>query len=100
MIVGPERFDIKRLLVFLVLVSMAPSANASSLQSEAVPGVSPVGAFVQLEAANWTCNRRKLCSRISSCEEAMWYLQNCSWGYKLDGDSRGKPCENLCGQDN
>ncbi|MFD1975308.1 excalibur calcium-binding domain-containing protein [Mesorhizobium kowhaii] len=36
------------------------------------------------------------CSQISSCDEARWYLDNCSWGGKLDRDSDGIPCESLC----
>ena len=51
-------------------------------------------------AQSWSCQPRKTCSRISSCEEARWYLANCDWGYKLDGDNAGNPCEDLCGQDN
>lgn len=51
-------------------------------------------------AQSWSCSPRKTCSKITSCEEAMWYLENCSWGHKLDGDGMGKPCENLCGADN
>lgn len=43
------------------------------------------------------CQPRKTCSKIDSCDEAMWYLQNCSWGGKLDRDSDGRPCESLCG---
>jgi hypothetical protein len=47
-------------------------------------------------AQSWSCQPRKTCGKISSCEEANWYLQNCSWGGKLDGDSDGTPCESIC----
>ena len=43
------------------------------------------------------CQPRKTCSKIDSCDEAMWYLANCSWGGKLDRDGDGRPCESLCG---
>lgn len=43
------------------------------------------------------CQLRRTCSKISSCEEAMWYLEHCSWGRKLDRDGDGRPCESLCG---
>ncbi|AZO69467.1 excalibur calcium-binding domain-containing protein [Mesorhizobium sp. M6A.T.Ce.TU.002.03.1.1] len=33
---------------------------------------------------------------MSSCDEAHWYLNNCSWGSKLDRDGDGIPCEGLC----
>lgn len=44
-----------------------------------------------------SCTPRKTCGKISSCEEAHWYLDNCPWGGKLDRDSDGIPCESLCG---
>ncbi len=48
-------------------------------------------------AQSWSCSPRRLCTQISTCEEARWYLTQCSWGYRLDGDSDGIPCEKLCG---
>lgn len=45
----------------------------------------------------YSCSPRRYCSRnISSCREARWYFENCSWGGALDGDNDGVPCENLC----
>ena len=43
-----------------------------------------------------SCPRRQYCTRIGSCEEARWYLANCSWGALLDSDSDGVPCEAIC----
>lgn len=44
-----------------------------------------------------SCSPRKTCSRsVESCEAAYWYMENCSWGGKLDGDNDGVPCENMC----
>lgn len=51
-------------------------------------------------AQNWSCDARKTCGKIRSCDEAMWYLENCSWGGRLDGDGDGAPCESLCGSNN
>ena len=51
----------------------------------------------QIVAQSWSCSPRKTCGRIGSCDEAVWYLENCSWGYRLDGDSDGVPCESICG---
>lgn len=51
-------------------------------------------------SASWSCSPRRTCSQIGSCDEAVWYLQNCNWGGKLDGDSDGSPCELLCGSNN
>ncbi|WP_082582547.1 excalibur calcium-binding domain-containing protein [Mesorhizobium sp. Root172] len=47
-------------------------------------------------AQSWSCQPRLTCSQISSCDEARWYLENCSWGGKLDRDSDGIPCESFC----
>lgn len=46
------------------------------------------------------CAPRKACSKIGSCDEAMWYLENCPWGSRLDRDGDGRPCESLCGSAN
>lgn len=48
-------------------------------------------------AADLSCNPRKTCSKINTCEDAQWYLENCPWGHQLDRDSDGAPCEKLCG---
>ena len=48
-------------------------------------------------AQSWSCTPRRTCKQISTCDEAVWYLRNCNWGQKLDGDSDGTPCESLCG---
>lgn len=48
-------------------------------------------------AQSYSCSPRLTCGKINSCEEAQWYLNNCSWGGKLDRDNDGSPCESLCG---
>lgn len=71
-------------------------ALAAGPQSPANPTI-----FQPAETAqSWSCSPRKKCGRIRSCEEAEWYLSNCSWGGKLDADSDGAPCETLCGSNN
>jgi endonuclease YncB( thermonuclease family) len=51
-------------------------------------------------AQSWSCRHRRTCSQIGSCDEAVWYLNNCSWGGALDRDNDGAPCETLCGSNN
>lgn len=46
--------------------------------------------------SRYSCEPRRYCSQIGSCGEARWYLENCSWGGKLDRDKDGVPCEGLC----
>jgi len=44
------------------------------------------------------CDGREYCSQMTSCEEAMYFLQNCP-GVKMDGEGDGIPCERQwCGQ--
>jgi len=38
------------------------------------------------------CDGRTHCSQMTSCEEATFFLKNCS-GIKMDGDGDGVPCE-------
>jgi cold shock CspA family protein len=43
------------------------------------------------------CQGKRYCSEMTSCEEATFYLKNCS-GVEIDGDGNGIPCESqLCG---
>ena len=42
--------------------------------------------------ASFHCDGRVYCSQMTSCEEAMFFLQNCP-GVKMDGEGDGIPCE-------
>jgi cold shock CspA family protein len=44
------------------------------------------------EPPRFTCEGKTRCSQMNSCEEAMFYLENCP-GTKMDGDADGIPCE-------
>ena len=47
--------------------------------------------------ARFRCEGKTRCSQMSSCEEAMFYIQNCP-GTEMDGDDDGVPCESQwCG---
>jgi uncharacterized protein YgiM (DUF1202 family) len=65
---------------------------------EADPGVvrqsQPATKLAEAPAAS--CPSRRYCRQIGSCEEARFYLANCSWGPLLDADSDGVPCESIC----
>jgi endonuclease G len=41
------------------------------------------------------CRGKRTCKEMSSCEEAIFYLNNCGVT-KIDGDGDGMPCEKLC----
>ena len=38
------------------------------------------------------CDGRTLCSQMTSCEEATFFVNNCP-GVQMDGDNDGVPCE-------
>jgi len=40
-------------------------------------------------------NKKKYCKQMTSCEEAMFYLQQCGLK-RLDRDKDGIPCERIC----
>ncbi|WP_373568594.1 excalibur calcium-binding domain-containing protein [Paracoccus actinidiae] len=50
----------------------------------------------QLVQQSDSCSPRRTCSAIGSCQEARWYLENCSWGGRLDRDNDGVPRESMC----
>lgn len=56
----------------------------------------PLDRLMQLSQRGHSCSPRKTCKAIDSCDEAMWYLENCSWGGRLDRDNDGIPCESIC----
>ncbi|MTH62659.1 hypothetical protein GL284_00070 [Paracoccus sp. DK608] len=65
-------------------------------QSEADPQSPHLQRLMQMAKGGYSCSPRKTCGAIGSCEEAIWYLNNCGWGGKLDRDSDGVPCESMC----
>lgn len=48
-----------------------------------------------VEPAPFSCQPLKSCSRMSSCEEAMFQLQQCG-NTQIDGNQDGIPCAALC----
>jgi hypothetical protein len=65
------------------------------------PAPAPAPATVtELVAANnthFTCDGRKYCQQMTSCDEARYFMKNCP-GTHMDGDNDGIPCEmQYCG---
>ncbi|MDG4890026.1 MULTISPECIES: excalibur calcium-binding domain-containing protein [unclassified Mesorhizobium] len=62
------------------------------------PSSQPLGIFSRklVAQSGYSCEPRRYCSQIGSCDEAQWYLHNCPWGRKLDRDGDGVACETLC----
>jgi len=72
-------------------LAVAPAEPAISVPAQNQPGYG----IVQRQTAA-SCPSRRYCSQVGSCQEARWYLANCSWGGALDGDGDGVPCEAIC----
>ncbi|MFD1944732.1 excalibur calcium-binding domain-containing protein [Paradevosia shaoguanensis] len=83
-----------RIAISIALMLSSAPAFAGNLSTALLP---ETGIVI---AQSWSCDQRKTCGKIRSCDEATWYLYNCRWGGKLDGDDDGAPCENLCGSNN
>lgn len=49
----------------------------------------------QRRLPSFSCGEKNYCSQMISCDEAIFYLQNCGLS-KLDGNGDGVPCEKLC----
>lgn len=45
--------------------------------------------------SSYSCDVKKTCTVMSSCQEAIFYLKVC-WSEKLDSDKDGIPCESKC----
>ena len=43
-------------------------------------------------ASNYKCDGRTMCSQMTSCAEATYFLQHCP-NTKMDGNNDGEPCE-------
>jgi hypothetical protein len=83
-------------LGFVLSVIVAAPAAARQAEPDLLP-TTPIRERLLDLAQSYSCSPRRYCSRnLSSCREARWYHQNCSWGGALDGDNDGVPCENLC----
>ena len=44
------------------------------------------------EEEDYVCDGRQYCSQMTSCSEAIFFIQNCP-NTKMDGDGDGIPCE-------
>ena len=50
---------------------------------------------IRSDRKNYSCQQRKTCSQITSCEEAKFLLITCGHT-AIDGNRDGVPCEKLC----
>jgi len=55
-------------------------------------GARPVAELTEIDSA---CGTKRYCREMSSCAEALFYLEECGVT-RLDGDMDGTPCESIC----
>lgn len=78
----------------------APAAEVAEVVEGADESVEPATEVSHeaqpVERPNFTCDGRQYCSQMTSCEEAIYFLENCP-NVKMDGERNGKgdgiPCE-------
>lgn len=67
----------------------AQQTNPHSVHSHTIPKV---------DNSKFKCDGRTHCSQMNSCEEAIFFIQNCP-NTKMDGNNDGIPCEKQwCGK--
>jgi len=93
---------IRQILIFIAVWAVALSGLVLYLNREhrtvlvATSRDSSSSSPTTPEPPKYQCEGKRKCSEMNSCEEALFYLQNCS-GTIMDGDNDGMPCENqLC----
>ena len=85
-------------LMTVFLIACFVSATAIAVEAPVNPETTQEltevpGAPAMRLAQSYSCTPARTCKAIATCEEARWYLENCSWGGKLDRDKDGHPCE-------
>lgn len=94
---------VQKLIVLLVLVALAFYAygrytnrvkQIEAPAPTAVQSPAPVSLFEGMSpaAVSFSCDGRRYCSQMTSCNEAKLFLKNCPTT-EMDGDHDGVPCE-------
>jgi cold shock CspA family protein len=73
------------------LALVAYNAYTSRLRGDAEAVFATPGS-VESESQQFACDGRTHCSQMTSCEEAIYFLQHCP-GTQMDGNNDGEPCE-------
>jgi Excalibur calcium-binding domain len=74
------------LFIYQHATKVHPIAHPAPVSApEALPAV-------EREDSQFQCDGRTRCPQMTSCEEAIYFLQHCP-GVEMDGDRDGVPCE-------
>lgn len=74
----------------------ADASMAAFDAEQSVPPISQIQEPVLQSKSRYDCSLPKTCPMMSSCEEAMYYLNTCG-DTARDRDGDGVPCEKICG---
>ena len=66
-------------------------SNKEKLDRISIPHIKPMHKRTQSKQ-KYSCDGRIWCSQMHSCEEAIFFINNCP-GTKMDGNHDGVPCE-------
>jgi hypothetical protein len=88
---------VKRILILVIVAALAwfgygkyKSANASGAGEQTFQVAAADEPDV--DAASFECDGRTMCSQMTSCAEATYFVQHCP-DTKMDGNKDGVPCE-------
>ena len=79
-------------VIFTLLVLAAIGVYWYSQFTIRGPEASAAKATRALPAPSFKCDGRTMCSQMTSCAEAKYFLQHCP-NTKMDGNNDGEPCE-------
>jgi len=92
---------VSRLFYMVILLVIVFFGYKNYKENQLIEPSLPASMAIEVEPETNTnqfqCAGKTKCSQMTSCEEAMFYLENCP-GSLTDGDSDGRPCEDQwCG---
>ena len=91
----PERsMGLSGVMVVVVAIAAVGAYGYSRLNDRDIAATAvPTAATARPSpSANFHCDGRTMCSQMTSCAEATYFLQHCP-ATKMDGNNDGEPCE-------
>ena len=84
------------LIIFVICAFAYSKYQANHTADEAVNNTPLANHYIDTPSntntSNFTCDGRKHCSQMNSCQEATFFLKNCP-DVKMDGNNDGVPCK-------
>lgn len=95
---GPFKVQVLGILIMAAFAYMNDGISSMKFLDLSLTGVEiskPMysnSPSLDVQNQQFKCDGRTLCSQMTSCAEAIFFLQNCP-NTKMDGDNDGIPCE-------